>query len=223
MQLNRVKEIYNHIKIERVLISVANKTLLEKLVKELLKINQDIQIYSTGGTYNAIETYLTNERLENLHKISDYTGQPEMQGGLVKTLDFKIYLGLLSESFNNYHAKDLERTQSKTFDMVVANLYPFKKAIEEDNASIEDARTHIDIGGPSMLRAAAKNFLRVASVCDFNDYDYILKTIKENNGFLSLENRYQLAKKVFKLTAKYDSEISDFFENNTCTGAYNVR
>ena len=95
-----------------------------------------------------------------------------MQGGLVKTLDFKIYMGLLSETYNEEHRKDMARTGAVPFDMVVVNLYPFEKAVSEAGATLEDGRTHIDIGGPSILRAAAKNFLRVA----FGDRSLIVRT-----------------------------------------------
>jgi phosphoribosylaminoimidazolecarboxamide formyltransferase/IMP cyclohydrolase len=134
-----------------------------------------------------------------------------MQGGLVKTLDFRIYLGLLSETYNPDHQADLRRTNAHAFDLVAVNLYPFREAASAAGATLEDGRTHIDIGGPCMLRAAAKNFLRVSSVCDPKDYAALLAVLKKTGGRVSLETRFRLAKKVFRHTAEYDAAIADYF------------
>ncbi|GAG35816.1 unnamed protein product, partial [marine sediment metagenome] len=141
---------------------------------------------------------------------SDFTGQPETQGGLVKTLDFKIYLGLLTETYNDAHQGDLNRTGSVPIDMVVVNLYPFKETIAKPDVSVEHARGNIDIGGPCMIRASAKNYIRVASVVDPADYGKILSILKENQGSTSLDLRFQLARKAFDHTAVYDRTIADF-------------
>ncbi|MBA3037264.1 MAG: hypothetical protein FP814_12320, partial [Desulfobacterium sp.] len=136
--------------------------------------------------------------------------QPETQGGLVKTLDFKIYLGILTETYNDSHKADLERTKSVPIDMVVVNLYPFKETISKQGVTVEDARGNIDIGGPCMIRASAKNYLRVASVVDSKDYAGIIAELKENNNTISLKSRFELAKKAFAHTAEYDKRIADF-------------
>jgi phosphoribosylaminoimidazolecarboxamide formyltransferase/IMP cyclohydrolase len=133
-----------------------------------------------------------------------------MQGGLVKTLDYKIYLGLLSEPFNEDHADDLERTGAVEIDMVVANLYPFQSTVSEDDCALERARSNIDIGGPCMLRASAKNYLRVASVCDPEDYPRIVDEMTSSGGSLSLATRFSLARKSFAHTAAYDAAISTY-------------
>ncbi len=222
MALNIVADIDDKVSINNVLISVSDKTGLEDLVRGLISINPDIKIYSTGGTYNKISELLGNDAVKNLISVSDYTGQPEMQGGLVKTLDFKIYLGLLSETYNEAHKADLSRTGAVAFDMVVVNLYPFSETIKQDGITAEEARTNIDIGGPCMLRASAKNYLRVASVCNPSDYEKIIREMKSEDGKLSLEFRFELAKKTFSHTAEYDSQISSFLLSKTYNSVQSV-
>jgi phosphoribosylaminoimidazolecarboxamide formyltransferase/IMP cyclohydrolase len=134
-----------------------------------------------------------------------------MQGGLVKTLDFKIYLGLLSETYNDAHQADLKRLSALPIDMVVVNLYPFRETVAKPDVTPESARTNIDIGGPCMVRASAKNYLRVASVTDPGDYLQIAAELKDNDGTVSLATRFKLMKKAFAHTAAYDTAIADFF------------
>lgn len=214
MNLNRVSQVDNLVKIRNVLISVADKTNLDTLVNGLISVNPDVGIYSTGGTYGKIKE-LADPAKSIVKEISMYTGQPEMQGGLVKTLDFKIYLGLLSETYNPAHQKDMVRLGAIPFDLVVVNLYPFSKTVEIESATIEDGRTHIDIGGPSMLRASAKNFLRVASICDPSLYHDLIQELKVNHGYLSLKTRFKYAQAVFRHTAEYDTAIADFLSKCT--------
>lgn len=213
MDLNKVEKIDNRVRISNVLISTADKSGIEDFVNGLVKINPDVNIFSTGGTYSRIKEILGDKSEKNLNTVSYYTGQPEMQGGLVKTLDFKIYLGLLSETYNEYHKSDLKRTDAIEFDMVVVNLYPFKETVKREDCVLEDARANIDIGGPCMLRASAKNFLRVASVSDPSDYDDIINHLSANNGEMDFKMRFKLAKKTFNHTAGYDSAISDYLNN----------
>ena len=130
----------------------------------------------------------------------------------MKTLDFKIYLGLLSETYNEAHQQDLKRTEGVALDMVVVNLYPFKKTVAREGVTPEEARTNIDIGGPCMVRASAKNYLRVASVTDPTDYASILNELSSQSGKLSLETRQKLMKKAFAHTAEYDTAIAGFFD-----------
>lgn len=208
--INRVRLIDDRVRVTRALVSVADKSGLDGLIMGLLEVNPEITIFSTGGTFAEIERVLGSEAAHNLKSVSGYTGQPEMQGGLVKTLDFKIYLGLLSESYNEDHERDLERVHGVRFDLVVSNLYPFKSAISAAGASCEDARANIDIGGPCMLRAAAKNFLRVAAVCDPADYDLLIEELRANNGATTLATRFRLAQRAFAHTAEYDAAISAY-------------
>jgi phosphoribosylaminoimidazolecarboxamide formyltransferase/IMP cyclohydrolase len=135
-----------------------------------------------------------------------------MQGGLVKTLDWRIYLGLLSETYNPAHRADMAKHRAVDIDMVVANLYPFAKTVARPGATAEDARGNIDIGGPCMVRAAAKNYLRVASVTDPADYELVVKKLKGSGGRLDLKTRFMLAKKAFAHTAEYDGGIARFLK-----------
>ena len=215
MTKNIVNKIDDAVKINTVLISVSDKTGLDTFIPGLVKQNPQIKILSTGGTYSKIKEILGSQADGCLEQVSHYTGQPETQGGLVKTLDFKIYLGLLTETYNDAHQDDLKRTKALAIDMVVVNLYPFKETIEKPDVTCENARGNIDIGGPTMIRASAKNFIRVASVVNPEDYDAILKAMADGNGTLSLENRFELAKKAFEHTAVYDRTISDYLVDST--------
>lgn len=210
MALNRVSKVDRWVKVSHVLISLSDKSNLDILVEGLLAVNPDVIFYSTGGTYSALQQLLGARAARNLVSVSDYTGQPEMQGGLVKTLDFRIYLGLLSETYNQAHVEDQKRLGAVNFDMVVVNLYPFQKTIAQAGVTLEDARANIDIGGPTMLRASAKNYLRVASVCDPADYTALVAELKKHHGRLDLATRLNLAKKTFAHTAQYDTAISGF-------------
>lgn len=209
--VNIVRQIDNWVKVQRILVSVSDKSGLEELIPGLIEINPEVHFYSTGGSYSAIAAILGTEKAARyLTQVSEYTGQPEMQGGLVKTLDFKIYLGLLSETYNEAHRADLARTGAVPFDMVVCNLYPFEATVARAGTTLEEARANIDIGGPSMIRAAAKNYLRVAPVVDPADYPELLAFLRANQGRLNLAKRFELACKAFALTARYDAAISSF-------------
>ena len=211
MSLNIVKDIDNEVQVKNVLMSVSDKTGLETFVPALVKACPGVKIYSTGGTYKKVAEILGDSAKDTLVAVSDYTGQPEMQGGLVKTLDFKIYLGLLSEKYNDAHQSDLKRLSAQPIDMVLVNLYPFKQTVAKPDVTPEMARTNIDIGGPCMVRASAKNYLRVASVTDPGDYAEIASELAMNGGKISLSRRFKLMKKAFEHTASYDRAIADFF------------
>ncbi len=215
MSINIVNKIDDFIKVKHILVSVSDKNGLDRLIPEMLSANPELKIFSTGGTYNSIKEILGSDAASCLTQVADYTGQPETQGGLVKTLDFKIYLGLLTETYNEYHQNDLKRTDAVPIDMVVVNLYPFKETIAKQDITVEEARGNIDIGGPCMIRAAAKNFIRVAPVVDPSDYETIVSEIKSNNGQLSLRLRCELAQKAFEHTAVYDRFIADYLGDRT--------
>jgi len=210
MSINIVDKIDEKVKINRALVSVSDKTGLELLIPGLLDINPKMKFFSTGGTYTRIKDILGSRADTCLTQVSDYTGQPETQGGLVKTLDFKIYLGLLTETYNASHQQDMKRTFSVPVDMVVVNLYPFRETIARKDVTAEQARGNIDIGGPCMLRASAKNFLRVTPVVDPADYDMILSEIKTADGMATLDLRFRMARKAFEHTAAYDRAIADY-------------
>ncbi len=215
MSKNIVEKVDDRVKINTVLVSVSDKTGLETLIPGLIKQNPDLMIMSTGGTYKRIKEILGSDAAISLFEVSEYTGQPETQGGLVKTLDFKIHLGLLTETYNEAHQEDMKRTFSRPIDMVVANLYPFERTIAEDDVTVEKARGNIDIGGPAMIRAAAKNFIRVAPVVDPQSYQGLVEKIQANGGVLTLEDRFELAKNAFAHTAAYDKVISEWLNGRT--------
>ena len=211
MSFNIVTKIDDRVEIKNVLVSVFDKTGLDAIIAVLLETCPAVKFYSTGGTYKALAGILGDAAKDRLVSVSDYTGQPEMQGGLVKTLDFKIYLGLLSEKYNADHQSDLARASAIAIDMVIANLYPFKQAIARADATPESARTNIDIGGPCMIRASAKNYIRVASVVDSADYPALASELRASSGSLSLATRFNLMKKSFAHTADYDAAIAAHF------------
>ncbi len=210
MSVNVVRDIDDVVKVRTVLVSVSDKRGLEDLVPGLVATIPEVRIMSTGGTYQRLSDILGETKKErHLVEVSRFTGQPETQGGLVKTLDFKIYLGLLTETYNESHRADLARTGAVPIDMVVCNLYPFVKIVSREKATVEEARANIDIGGPTMVRAAAKNYLRVASVVDPADYPLIVQKLGSSKGTLDLATRYALAVKAFRHTAEYDVAIAD--------------
>jgi len=207
---NVVEKTDDLVSVKNVLISVSDKRGLDEFIPALVKACPRVRILSTGGTYGRISEVLGDKAEKQLAQVSDYTGQPETQGGLVKTLDFKIYLGLLTETYNPAHRSDLKRTGAVPIDMVVVNLYPFEETIAKKGITVEEARANIDIGGPCMVRASAKNYLRVAPVTDPADYKKIAKELEKNKGRTTLKLRYELARKAFQHTADYDRAISEY-------------
>jgi phosphoribosylaminoimidazolecarboxamide formyltransferase/IMP cyclohydrolase len=222
MSLNLVQQIDDRVAVRNVLVSVSDKAGLDTFIPALVKLIPDVRVYSTGGTYTAIQKLLGAAAAKNLVAVSDYTGQPEMQGGLVKTLDFKIYLGLLSETYNDAHRQDLARTHAVAIDMVVVNLYPFRQTVAKAGVTPEEARTNIDIGGPCMVRASAKNYLRVASVTDPADYAGLLAELAAHRGTVGLDTRLRLMQKAFRHTAEYDTAIAGHFAAVTPAAARNT-
>ncbi len=210
MSLNIVEKIDNHVPIRHALISVSDKQGLDTLVPNLIEYAPSIKIFSTGGTFTKLQEILGEKAEKTLIPVSQYTGQPETQGGLVKTLDFKIYLGLLTETYNPSHQEDLKRTQAVPVDLVIVNLYPFKKTTETPDITLEAARSNIDIGGPCMVRASAKNFHRVAVLVDPGDYSTFTASLKENDGRTRLAERFNYAAKAFQHTAEYDRQIMEY-------------
>lgn len=190
-------------KIKRAIISVSNKKGVVEFAKALQ--SSGVEILSTGGTAKAMR-----DAGVNVKDMSDYTGFPEMLDGRLKTLHPKVHGGLLSRRDNPKDMEDIKEYGIELIDMVVVNLYPFEETVAKPNVSFAEAIENIDIGGPTMLRSASKNFKDVAVVTDYNDYDSIIKELKESNGDLSYRTRLELAKKVFRLTSKYDNAIADY-------------
>ncbi len=186
----------------RALISVSDK----RGVVEFAKSLQDLgwQIIATGGTMTKLR-----ESGVNVINISDVTGFPEICDGRVKTLHPKVHGGLLGRRDIPDHMKQLKDNGIETIEMVCVNLYPFEATIAKEGVTMEDAVENIDIGGPSMLRSAAKNFRDVTVVCDPSDYDKVLGEIREG-GNTTLETRLQLSAKAYTHTALYDSHIATY-------------
>ena len=185
------------------LISLSDKTNLETIVSYLIKKN--VKIISTGGTFKAIKK-ITNEVLE----VSEFTGFEEMMDGRVKTLHPKIHAGILAR-----RDKDMDVLKEKGYesiDLIIVNLYPFKETIAE-NCSFEEAIEKIDIGGPTMIRAAAKNFKDVVVISDPDDYQNVINEWDDNDG-ISLDTRKKLSQKVFELMADYDDSISSYLSQD---------
>lgn len=188
----------------RALISVSDKTGIVELAKELTGLG--VEIISTGGTYKKLK----DEGVKAI-EISELTGFPECLDGRVKTLHPIVHAGLLAMRSNPEHMKQLKELHIEPIDMVIVNLYPFKATIMKDGVTRADAVENIDIGGPTMLRAAAKNYQDVAVVVDPADYAVVLKELKEN-GSVSLDTKFYLMQKVFMHTSNYDTMIADYLK-----------
>ncbi|MEW6410658.1 MAG: bifunctional phosphoribosylaminoimidazolecarboxamide formyltransferase/IMP cyclohydrolase [Nitrospirota bacterium] len=193
-------------KIRRALISVSDKREISSFARRLADFN--VEIISTGGTARTlIESGLT------ITEISDFTGFPEMLDGRVKTLHPKVHGGLLGIRDNPEHRRQMNEYGIKPIDMVVVNLYPFEKTINKSDCTLEEAIENIDIGGPAMLRSAAKNFKEVVVITDPDDYQLVADEMERLDGDVSAETRYILAMKVFQHTSRYDSIISRYLES----------
>lgn len=189
-------------KVKRAIVSVSDKTGLVPFVKGL--VENDYEIVSTGGTKKVLE-----EAGIKTIGVEEVTGFPEILDGRVKTLNPYIHGGLLAKRDNPEHMATLKKEKIMPIDLVCVNLYPFKETIEKTDVTLDNAIENIDIGGPSMLRAASKNYQDVTVVYDKEDYGDVLKEIKEN-GETSLKTRMYLAAKVFRATAAYDALISEY-------------
>ena len=190
-------------KIKRALISVSDKSGIDDLAKTLGSFG--VEILSTGGTAKRIKDLGVPVK-----DVSDYTGFPEMMNGRVKTLHPKVHGGLLALRENKSHMDQAKSHGIEMIDMVVVNLYPFEKTVAKNGVKLEEAIENIDIGGPSMLRSAAKNYKSVAVVTDPATYPAIIKELKENNGSLSEKTIKDLSVEVFKRTSEYDTAIYNY-------------
>ncbi len=192
-------------KIRRALISVTDKTGIADLARDL--VDMGVEIISTGGTAKVIR-----EAGVSVKDVSEVTGLPEMMDGRVKTLHPKIHGGILAIRDNPVHRQEMEEHSILPIDMVVVNLYAFEKTVAKEGVSLTEAIENIDIGGPTLLRSSAKNFRYVTVVIDPTDYAKVLEEMKANNGATSLATRFELAKKVFITTGRYDQAISGYLQ-----------
>jgi phosphoribosylaminoimidazolecarboxamide formyltransferase / IMP cyclohydrolase len=190
-------------KIKKVIISVSNKAGILELARELSTFG--VEILSTGGTAKSLR-----ESGLSVKDISEYTGFPEMLDGRVKTLHPKVHGGLLGRRSNPEHVSKMKEYQIDPIDMIVVNLYPFEETVAKKDCTLEDAIENIDIGGPTMLRSAAKNYEDVTVIVDPADYPKIITEMQANNGAVSKATNFYLAKKVFQRTSQYDTAITQY-------------
>jgi phosphoribosylaminoimidazolecarboxamide formyltransferase/IMP cyclohydrolase len=190
-------------KIKKALISVSDKRNLKNLLKVLIKYK--IELISSGGTYKEIKK-LKVKCLE----VSEYTGSPEILGGRVKTLHPKIHAGILSKRNNKSHRKDLKNNNFEEIDLVIVNFYPFEKTLEQTKNHLKIIE-NIDVGGPTMVRAAAKNYNDVTVISSSDQYSELIVEIEKNKGSTSIEFREKMSLEAFSETAYYDAVISNYF------------
>lgn len=191
-------------KIKTALISVSDKTGIIEFAKELEQLG--ITIYSTGGTAKELSANAVNVK-----QVSELTNFPEILDGRVKTLHPAIHSGLLAKMDNDEHLKQLADNGFQSIDMVVVNLYPFEETLKKEGVSEDEIIENIDIGGPTMLRAAAKNYEWTVVVVNPSRYGEIIETLKSNDNAIPLSLRKALACEVFELTSYYDSIIAEYF------------
>jgi len=197
----------NPMTIRRAVISVSEKTGIVEFARSLKQLG--VEIISTGGTLKAL-----HDSGVLAISISEVTGFPEILDGRVKTLHPKIHGGLLAVMDNAQHRKQLKEFHISPIDMVVVNLYPFEQTIAKSDITFDEALEQIDIGGPAMLRSAAKNFKYRTVIVDPTDYENIISEMKQNSGTVSEETRFRLAKTAFRHTSRYDSVISNYLSQS---------
>jgi len=192
-------------KVERALISLTDKSGIDDFAKALADLG--VEILSTGGTAKKIRDCGVA-----VTDVSEFTGFPEMLDGRVKTLHPLVHGGILNQRENADHQQQCAQHGIKPIDIVAVNLYAFEKTVAQPDCSLADAIENIDIGGPTLLRASAKNFQDVTVIVDPADYEQVLSEIKAT-GNTTLKTRFRLAVKVFQLTSTYDTTIAKWLEN----------
>ncbi|ACK71997.1 phosphoribosylaminoimidazolecarboxamide formyltransferase/IMP cyclohydrolase [Gloeothece citriformis PCC 7424] len=192
-----------------VLLSVSDKTGLIELARQLVE-EFEFEIISSGGTAKSLQ-----DAGIPVIKVGDYTGSPEILGGRVKTLHPRIHGGILARRDVPQDLKDLDANNIRPLDLVVVNLYPFEQTIAKDNVTVAQAIEQIDIGGPAMLRATAKNFAHLTVLCNPKYYQPYLEELRQHNGETSLAFRQKMAGETFALTNAYDQAIASYFASLT--------
>jgi len=192
--------------IKRALMSVTDKSGLAEFGKFL--VDHGVEILSTGGTAK-----MMRDSGVPVVEVSDYTGFPEMLDGRVKTLHPKIHGGILGRRDLASHREQMEKHGITPIDLVVVNLYQFEKAVAKPGCTLEDAIENIDIGGPTLLRAAAKNYQAITVVVDPADYPKIMQEMQAHQNATTVATRFQLARKVFALTSAYDNAITHYLKD----------
>lgn len=191
-------------KIERALISLTDKSGIEDFARNLQELG--VEILSTGGTAKKMR-----ENGIKVMDVSEFTGFPEMLDGRVKTLHPKVHGGILAQKTNPDHLSQMAKHGLQAIDLIAVNLYAFDQTVARPGCTLAEAIENIDIGGPTMLRAAAKNYRDVTVLVDPADYPQVLKEMRAT-GNTTLKTRFKLARKVFALTSRYDTAISTWLE-----------
>src|SRR5512134_1003116 len=190
-------------RIHRAILSVSDKTGIVEFAKAISRLG--VELYASGGTAKLLRDKKVPVRL-----VEEYTGFPEMLDGRVKTLNPMIHGGILAVRGDASHMKTIAAHGIVPFDMVVVNLYPFEGTVARPSCTRAEAIENIDIGGPAMIRSAAKNGRDVAVVCDPADYEEVLGKLRKGNGNLDAATHAELARKAFALTARYDAAVSNW-------------
>jgi phosphoribosylaminoimidazolecarboxamide formyltransferase/IMP cyclohydrolase len=213
-----IYQVIDLIKPENILVSVFDKSGLEELVNGIIAMNPLAKFYSTGGTGKKISEILGVNAAKNYLSVEEFTGAPEMEGGLVKTLHPKIHAGLLAERGNPAHEEYLYKTLAAMgdspgvyFDVFVGNLYPFSSVISKEGTTSETARVNIDIGGPAMTMASAKNWHSIAVLTSPSQYSGFISGLRANSGMIGLELRFTLAAHAMKSIGEYRTAIGKYF------------
>src|SRR5271163_3050864 len=201
------------VRVRRALLSVSDKDGIVQFARGLSELG--VEIVSTGGTAGALAGAGIGAR-----PIEDFTGFPEIMDGRVKTLNSRLYAGLLARRDDDGHLDAAAEQGIEQVDLVCVNLYPFEQTVARGDASEEEVIENIDIGGPTMIRAAAKNSAFAAVLVDPEDYERVLGELRESGGRLSLQTRKELAGKAFATTARYDAAISTWFATRGGDGAF---
>lgn len=215
-----IYQVIDLIRPAHILVSVFDKNSLDGLVRGILEANADARFYSTGGTGKKITDILGERSSTNYTSVEDFTGAPEMEGGLVKTLHPKIHAGLLAERGNPSHEEYLYKTLTALggspgvyFDVFVGNLYPFTSVVAQQGVTPETARVNIDIGGPAMTMASAKNWHSIAVLTSSSQYEGFLQSLQNSNGLITLETRFNLARQAMKSIGEYRTAIGNYFSS----------
>jgi phosphoribosylaminoimidazolecarboxamide formyltransferase/IMP cyclohydrolase len=190
-------------KINRAVVSVSDKQGLGEFAKVLADLG--VEILSTGGTAKSLR-----DQGITVVDVSEYTGFPEMMEGRVKTLHPKVHGGILGDRSKEDHVSQMKAQGIEPIDMVVVNLYPFEATVAKEGCTLEDAIENIDIGGPTLVRASAKNYRHVTVVVDPADYHRLAQELQESGGAISERTNFELARKAFAHTHHYDGAIAEY-------------
>jgi len=213
MPVDRVKRLDDLVRIRNVVVSVSDKTGLDRFAPRLADACPRSRFYATGGTFTFLRTALGDDAPQRVVDMTRYSTRPVTHSGLARTTDYKLYLGLLADPYNEVHVNDVSAAGAVFFDMVVSNVLPFPDIRSGSALDPEETRLRIDIGGPGMVRAGMRSYLRVAVVVDPADYDEVVSRVKELGGQTDLALRLKLASKAAARAVESDERIAQFLQS----------